>query len=152
MAERDLGELYGDMGARVNPDDFELEQTPAELQGLTPQTLFDMYDQATKWGNPYGETGRIIDVYNPQAGWGIHVSASPFTRMMSVIRIDGNGVAETTRGVFPLKPKIGVILWDRRLTVDEAVEALSAHDKMASEAGYVDAKSGHRKYKGFSSS
>jgi len=106
------------MGARVKPEDFKLEEIPAELQGLTPKTLFDMYDQVTKWGNPYGETGKAMDVYNPQAGWGIHVSASPFTRMVSIIKIDENGVAKTTEGIFPLKPKIGVILWDRRLTVE----------------------------------
>lgn len=68
MTEQDLGELYGDMGARVNLGDFGLEETPAELHGLTSQTLFDMYDQVTKWGNPYGETGKSMDVYNPKAG------------------------------------------------------------------------------------
>lgn len=93
-----------------------------------------------------------MDVYNPQAGWGIHVSASPFTRMMSVIKIDENGVAETTEGIFALKPKIGVVLWDRRLTVEQAIEALNAHDEMFKEAGYIDTETGQRKYKGFSSS
>lgn len=50
MVDRDLGELYGNMAGRVEPHDFELEETPSELQGLTPQTLFDLYDQVTKWG------------------------------------------------------------------------------------------------------
>lgn len=118
MTEQDLSGLYGDIGKKVSPGDFELEETPAELEGLTPQMLFDIYDQITKWGNPYGETGKVIDVYNPQAGWGIHVSASPFTRIVSVIKIDENGIAETTEGIFPLKPKLGVVLWDRRLTVE----------------------------------
>lgn len=147
MSNPEHSELYGDAGAKVRPEDFELEEIPAELQGLTSRTLFDMYDQVTKWGNPYGETGKSMDVYNPQAGWGIHVSASPFTRMMSIIKIDENGVAEATQGIFPLKPKVGVVLWDRRLTVDEASEALAAHDEMAREAGYIN-KNGERLYKG----
>lgn len=69
MSDPERSELYGNAGARVIPEDFKLEGTlPVELQGLTSQTLFDMYDQVTKWGAPYGETGKSMDVYNPQAG------------------------------------------------------------------------------------
>ena len=147
MLNPEYSGLYGDSGTKVSPEDFELEEVPKELQGLTSQTLFKMYDQVTKWGDAYGETGKSMDVYNPQAGWGIHVSASPFTKMMAVIKIDESGIAETTQGFFPLKPKVGVVLWDRRLTVDEAVEALAAQDTMARRAGYINEKA-ERLYKG----
>lgn len=61
-------------------------------------------------------------------------------------------LAPSTEGVFPLKPKIGVVLWDRRLTVDEVKEASSAQDEIARKAGYIDPTTGQRRYKGFSSS
>jgi hypothetical protein len=152
MVDKDPDKLYGDLAAKIEPQDFELEETPSELQGLTSQTLFDLYDQVNKWGNPYGETGKSMDLYNRQAGWGIHVSVSPFTRMMSVLKIDENEVVETTEGIFTLKPKKGVVVWDRRLTVEQVEEALSAHDEIAKGAEHINPDSGERLYKETSSS
>lgn len=146
MSNPERNKLYGNAAARVSPEDFEPEEIPTELQGLTSQILFDMYDQVSKWGNPYGKTGKAMRVYNPEAGWGIHVSASPFTKIMVVIKIEG-GTAKTTQGIFSLKLKVGGVVWDRRLTVEQAREVLDAHDEIAEEAGYID-ENGVRLYKG----
>ncbi|MDO9334184.1 MAG: hypothetical protein Q7T57_06665, partial [Dehalococcoidales bacterium] len=97
-----------------------------------------------------GQSGLAYDVFSPERGYGVYVSLNPYTLMMSLIRINSvDEESHCTTGTFVVKIKTrklgGVILWDRRLTVNEVKDAITGMDKLAMEhVGYINQETGER--------
>jgi len=129
--------------------DFEITSIlPPELEGLDAQTLFDLFDIAMNWG----ESGEFEVLKPPVFGeieQGFLIAVCLTSPDTSLILFKKSKLAQdfylADEGVFTIKTKkIATVVWDIRISLEEAASVIEELDETAREKGLIDPATGER--------
>jgi len=128
--------------------DFEIiSSLPIELEGLSPQILFALFEIAIKWGEPVESEMLEFPAFG-ELGDGFVISIeldSPDRRMFLLKKSEFiQGFCLADEGLFIIKTEGPCVMWDKRISLEEAVFTIKETDETARSQGLIDLETDER--------
>lgn len=130
--------------------DFEIISIlPAELEGLDSRMLFDFFDIVMKWGEP-GELETLKFSALGELGNGFLIAVRPTSPDASMYLFKKSKFAENfcfaDEGCFTIETEKLFVVWDTRISFEEAASVIKEVDEAAKAQGLIDPRTGERMF------
>lgn len=134
------------MARVVSVHDFVFVASDAsDLPGLTKELLFELYDAAAKWGESVDNNmlGIQVTIDNTTIMIAAHLPTVGLPGVFVCQTVPGRGYTVTDAGAYTIMTRNiitgeeAAIIWDRRVSVNEAEVALNTANERARASGLI---------------